>query len=75
MFSVLADSTHHAITRYSLLVRSIVVARLLKQEGKHVPRTNSPHIRFNNYIVTAWMASTVVGIELFLFEVIVVRCA
>lgn len=46
--------------------------RRLKKEGRATPREHSPHLRFHGFIITAWLASTVIGIEFFLFEVIVV---
>jgi hypothetical protein len=51
---------------------NVIVARRMKEEGRPISREHSPHIRFHRMIITAWLASTVVGIEFFLFEVIVV---
>eukprot|EP01134_Creolimax_fragrantissima_P000793 CFRG0793T1 len=51
---------------------NIVSTRRAKEGIPRMPSRLSPHKRFYTYIVTAWIASVVLGIQLFLFEVIVV---
>ncbi|KNC84212.1 hypothetical protein SARC_03573, partial [Sphaeroforma arctica JP610] len=50
----------------------IVSSRRAKEGQPQMPPQLSPHKRFKRYIVTAWVASVVLGIQLFLFQVIVV---